>query len=161
LASLAIWGGSVGADFVGVNPLHALLNRNGHVSPYSPVSRLFRNPLYVDVDAVPELQRDSELREGLRSAELLAELEALRESPAVRYEQVAAVKGMVLDALHRAFLAKTRGSGDDRDRAYEEFVARGGEALDRFATWMAIAEHEHTPDWRTWPRELQRHDSDA
>src|SRR5262249_55564242 len=51
VAAMAKWASSVGGDFVGLNPLHALLNRNGDVSPYSPLSRLFRNPIYIDITA--------------------------------------------------------------------------------------------------------------
>ena len=45
---------SLGADGVGLNPLHALFDdRPGDCSPYSPNSRLFLNPLYVDVEKLP------------------------------------------------------------------------------------------------------------
>ncbi|HEY9229882.1 MAG TPA: 4-alpha-glucanotransferase, partial [Gemmatimonadaceae bacterium] len=161
LSELAAWTGSVGGDFVGVNPLHALLNRGGDVSPYSPVSRLFRNPLYVDVAQVPELAYSDDVRARLSSPEFAAELEALRDDPTVRYEQVMAVKGIALDALYRVFIERVRGSGDARDRAYRAYVATRDPALTRFATWMTIAELEHSSDWRTWPRELQSPDADA
>jgi 4-alpha-glucanotransferase len=145
-----------------VNPLHALLNRGSDVSPYSPVSRLFRNPIYIDVTAVPELELAPEVAERIRSTEMKSQLDALRASPSVKYEQVMGVKGLALDALHRVFTERVQGSGDVRDRAYREFVARRGEPLTRFATWMAIAEQNAGgADWRKWPAELREHDSDA
>lgn len=161
LAMLARWSAAVGADFVGVNPLHALLNRGGDVSPYCPVSRLFRNPLYIDVTRVPELDLVPELRERIASPEFTAELQALREPASIRYEQVMAVKGMVLDALHRVFAERVAGTDAQRARDYEAFRQREGAALDRFAVWMAIAEQQRTPDWRTWPVELRSPDGRA
>ena len=44
----------LGADGVGLNPLHALFDdRPGDCSPYSPNSRLFLNALYIDVERAP------------------------------------------------------------------------------------------------------------
>jgi 4-alpha-glucanotransferase len=161
LAALTEWAGLVGADFVGVNPLHALLNRGHDVSPYSPVSRLFRNPIYIDVTRVPELADAPAVRARLSSPEVIAELEALRDTPDVRYEQVMAVKGLALDVLHRVFVESVRGSGNERDHAYAAYVARHEPALTRFATWMTIAERQHSADWRSWPAELHDADSEA
>jgi 4-alpha-glucanotransferase len=166
LAELSAWAGSVGAEFVGVNPLHALINRGPDISPYNPLSRLFRNPLYLDVGAIPELRDAPSVEARLVSAEVQAQLAELRESAAVRYEQVAAVKGLALDALHRVFTERASG---ERLRAYETFVRERGSALTNFATWMAIAEGQGRGarvegpeggringfDWRTWPSELR------
>src|SRR6266545_4167493 len=61
--------GALGAAFVLVNPLHAAAP--AQPSPYFPSSRLFRNPLYLRVEDVPELAGLD--REGrARVAELAA-----------------------------------------------------------------------------------------
>ena len=54
LAGLVEVAKQLGADGVGLNPLHVLLhNHPADCSPYSPNSRLFLNPLYIDVEAIP------------------------------------------------------------------------------------------------------------
>ena len=53
LRRLAAWAGSRGAGALLVNPLHAdMPGRPAQPSPYSPSSRLYRNPLYLDVAGV-------------------------------------------------------------------------------------------------------------
>jgi 4-alpha-glucanotransferase len=86
----------------------------------------------------------------------------LRESDNVRYEQVMGIKGLALDALHRVFRERIRGSGNARDCEYEAYVGRRGPGITNFAIWMAIAEQQgRGPDWRTWPLELRRPGSRA
>jgi 4-alpha-glucanotransferase len=173
LADLAAWAGSHGAEFLGINPLHALLNRGVDISPYSPISRLFRNPIYIDVGSVPELRYAPAVAERLSSAEFQAELADLREGDVIRYEQIAAVKGLALDALYRVFAQHLRGRGNDRARAFDAYVREQGTALTTFATWMAIAEEQARVargegrgnhegfDWRNWPDELRDPSSPA
>ena len=49
----------LGGAGVGLNPLHAwFYDRQGTGSPYSPSSRLFLNPLYIDVEALPGSWRE-------------------------------------------------------------------------------------------------------
>ena len=74
--SLPIWA----ARGVGLNPLHAqFYDRPGSGSPYSPNSRLFLNPLYIDVEAVEEFSPD------LTHASLRSEIDRLRAAELVDY----------------------------------------------------------------------------
>ena len=73
----------LGASGIGLNPLHALFDDRAHeASPYFPNSRLFLNPLYIDVGAVPEFA-------GWSAAGLAEEIERLRDNSIVDYHGVA------------------------------------------------------------------------
>lgn len=162
LETLGLWIASTGGSFVGLNPLHALLNRGGDISPYGPVTRLWRNPIYIEVDRVPEFAEVPGMAERVRSPEIGSALAALRESPRVEYQQAWAMKSLALDALHAAFLdLRSRNGTHPRVAEYNEFVARGGRWLEDYATWMAIAESRNEWTWRMWPEELQSRDSEA
>jgi 4-alpha-glucanotransferase len=160
---LVEWAAQRGAAFVGVNPLHALFNRGMDISPYAPVSRLFRNPIYIDVDSVPELAQSEPARALLQSHGVKVELGELRATKAVDYDRAIELKERVLAELHRTFRERTARDHAQRDRAqeYEAFVRPREPDLTRFATWMAIAERSRTPDWRGWPEALRDPRSDA
>jgi len=152
LARLAAIAGREGADFVGISPLHALWNRGDHVSPYAPISRLYRNELQLDVLRVPELARCERARARLAAPAFARELARLRAAANIDAERVIAAKRAILRELHRDF---ARRPAPARARAYQAYRAREGRALDDFAAFVAIGESRGEPDWRRWPRELR------
>jgi 4-alpha-glucanotransferase len=126
LARLAQIAGRAGADFLGVNPLHALfLADPGRISPFSPSNRRFLNPLYIAVDALS----------GHAPQDLPGDLAALRDAPRVDYAGVARAKLAALDAAYR----RQPFTGTAARRAFDAFVARGGTALARHALFEAIS----------------------
>ncbi len=152
---LVEWGAARGAAFIGVNPLHALYNRGWDISPYSPVSRLFRNHIYIDVESVPELAHSTKARTLLASARVKERLKELRSARLVDYDGVIALKDELLSELHRTFREQIAAGAAQRARDYTDFVRLREPELTRFATWMAIAESSGTADWRSWPEPLR------
>ncbi len=155
--AMAQWG-KAGADLIGVNPLHALFPHDpARASPYSPSSRLFLNPLYLDVEALPEFAASAQARALVASEDFRAELAALRAPPLVDYPGVAAAKHRVLRLVYadarRARSARAR----QRWAQFEAFKAAGGEPLRRHARFEALQEHFHRAraevwGWPAWPQ---------
>ena len=151
LARMAEWLGGLGADFVAVNPLHALANRGEAIAPYSPVSRLFMNPLYLDVEAVPELA-DAPVARAVAAQQPLARMRAQRE---IDHAAVLAAKIAVLRELHRAFRARERAGETERGRAHVRVRHQAGPELVSFATFEVLQAELRELDWRRWPAELR------
>ncbi|HKJ23852.1 MAG TPA: 4-alpha-glucanotransferase [Myxococcota bacterium] len=148
-----------GGAFVGLNPLHATLPRPERFCPYQPVSRLFLDPLYLDLTRVPEMERSAETRRRLASPALRRRLEALRTDDTLDPAGVEAARAPLLAALHAAFRDASGSDADARRRAFARFAAERGEALRDFATFLALADHfEATTggrDWGRWPGDLR------
>lgn len=151
--------GSLGADVIGINPLHALFAHEPEsASPYSPSSRIYLNPLNIDVEAVDEWPAVHGLFHGAEK------LITLRDSELIDYSGVAALKAEAFDALWTEFVATHRGQGTERDQAFESFLASEGEALANFALFETLREAQHASggvagDWRQWPTALQSPDA--
>ena len=166
LRALVELAAEIGAAFVGVNPLAALDNRAGAFSPYSPNSRLFANPLYLDVTAFPELAALPALRARLDSRRFRADLARRRAAADVGYQEVMDLKRPCFAALHGAFAKRHRDRATARGRAYAAFRARHGRALVDFATFLALRDHlaaggAAALDWRDWPAPWRDPDSAA
>ncbi|MDH3212853.1 MAG: 4-alpha-glucanotransferase [Myxococcales bacterium] len=143
-----------GAAFVGINPLHALANRTGDACPYAPVSRIFRNPLYLDPAAIPDLPHCAAAQRRLESADHRTRIDALRAAGRLDPAGVDAALRAVLVPLHACFRDRRGADADERRRAYARFRDEQGQPLTDFATFVALAEHlEPSPcagDWRRW-----------
>jgi 4-alpha-glucanotransferase len=154
---------SLGAAIVGLNPLHTLFTQHPErASPYSPSSRLFLNPLYIDPEAVPDFAQS---RAAQRAAKAAAkELAALRAKSFVDYPVVAAVKQPVFRALYESFRDKHltgAGEGDARANAFAAFVREGGEPLRRFALFEVLSSDFDGASWMEWPEAYRRCDGPA
>ena len=146
-----------GGGIVGLNPLHALFPHNPlHASPYSPSSRLFANPLYLDVEAIDDFAECAPARERVSSDAFRARLHSLRSTELVDYPGVAAAKREVLELLFASFHAHHQRRMTQRAAAFAAFRRSVGEPLRRQALFDALQEHCFAQDasawgWPAWP----------
>ena len=149
-----------GAAIVGTNPLHALpLDDPGYASPYSPSSRLFLNPAYLDVEAIEDFAEIA-AADASFAARWRAECAGLRGTETVEHAAVGAAKRAILEVLHGHFRRNHLGAGGARARAFERFRAARGAALRRHALHEALRE-AHGTTWRHWPPEHRDPDGEG
>ena len=138
--------GPLGADFLGINPVHALfLADPERTSPYSPSSREFLNPLYIALDRVDGA--DHVLSSSERTA--LCEGEHVDTAAVVRAKR---------HALEQVFATQADAP------AFAEFCDRDGTGLEDFATFEALSEwlaaQGYGAGWHGWPERFRSARSD-
>jgi (1->4)-alpha-D-glucan 1-alpha-D-glucosylmutase len=145
-ACAEVWGAR-GAGLVGTNPLHALSLRDpGFGSPYSPSSRLFVSPLYIDVEAVADFAEIGARDRGFQAA-WRKRCEPLRAAGEVDYRGVAEALREMFAALYENFREHHLGHSTARARAFARFRESKGPALARHALHEALSLH-HGRTWR-------------
>ena len=152
-------------DFVGINPLHALFtSKPAFASPYSPSSREWLNPIYLDIEKVGAFTYNEQLKNWLAQPKIRQRIAALRVTETVTYTAVWACKR---DALHMAFNAfeqDTCEAAENERAAFEAFVLEKGKALQGFGLFEALDQYYSRPGqvgWQSWPSEFHQPDSEA
>jgi (1->4)-alpha-D-glucan 1-alpha-D-glucosylmutase len=157
----------LGIDSIGLNPLHALFSHlPENASPYSPTSRDFINPLYLDIESIEDFHSSEAALQQVNCASFQHRLQALRDSPQIDYSGVCSAKLEVLKLCYQQFQQKQADDQSARVRGFREFQANGSDALYRFALFEALQSHFHQQDsrietWQQWPQDFQAPDSNT
>ena len=160
LALLIEKAAGVGADFIGLNPIHALYPANPNAcSPYGPSSRRWLNYLYIDVTAIDGYD-DASVQAIVSSDEFKATLEHARNVEHVDYEAVPHVKLAALKAVFDVYDAKYLRKSTKQNKAFKAFVEAGGESLDMLAVYDALQSHlkaegKDSWGWPVFPQEYK------
>ncbi len=185
LKKLVEWISDLKGGFVGINPLHAIPNRKPFgISPYSPVSRLYKNFIYLDIENIPEVKELMAHEKGIQDS-----LNELRKEDLIDYEKVASLKEMLLRHSFEVFYEKLmlcnvipaeagihapslqkQGTiqeeldsclrGNDRIEEFRRYITEEGENLEYFSTYMALY-REFGEGWHEWPEEYRNPSSNA
>lgn len=154
LARFAGGARELGASVIGLNPINApFIGDPAHASPYAPSHRGFLNPLYIEIEAVPEFSASQSAQAEMASPAFQSRLASARASPKVDYGAVSALKLSVLEHLYATFRAS---AGRERAADFARFRKAGGATLAAFATFEALSEHFRRGrigpfSWRDWP----------
>lgn len=149
LRALTDWVKGLGGRVVGILPvLAAFLEEPFEPSPYSPVSRLFWNELYVDPTAAPNFAECRAARDLTSAPEFRAALEGLRAEPLVDYQRAYSLKGRVLRLLADDFFGRYPDHPD-----FRAFLKERPDVED-YAGFRAAGERLRT-GWGGWPEPLR------
>lgn len=150
--AVTAWVAAAGARVLQLLPLNEMAP--GQSSPYSPMSAMAIDPIYISLPAVPDFA--SLGGEQSLSAGEQEQLERVRRAPAIDH---AAVRELKNGALRRAFGRFVEAEWDrdtDRARALKAFLSEQAWWIEDYALFRALHARDDARPWTDWPAELQR-----
>jgi 4-alpha-glucanotransferase len=157
LIPLARWLQSAGLDFVQLLPVNEM--QEGQSSPYSALSAMAIDPIFIALDEVEEwtvVETDDALGKEGRAA-----LSRARQSPHVDYAAVRIAKAHALRQAFAWFSTHRRDASDGRVRAFESFQERERWWLEDYAIFRALHDAHGGRHWREWEPEVRDRVPDA
>jgi 4-alpha-glucanotransferase len=157
LPRLGHWMADAGFSFVQLLPINEMAG--GQNSPYSAMSAMAIDPIFISVPDMPDaaaLGGESMLDEGER-----ARLASARGSKTVDYANVRALKNGVFRRAFRRFCDEEWKPGGPRAHRLRIFLDRARWWLDDYALFRALHAREHGRAWREWSEPLRERNHDA
>jgi 4-alpha-glucanotransferase len=151
LPKFARWLEESGLDFIQLLPVNEM--EEGQNSPYSALSAMAIDPVFIALSDVPEfLEIGAE--QALDASERLR-LAGARSSRSVDFRAVRAVKAHALHASFARFRQRHRGTGSSREAAFRLFREQEGWWLDEYALFRALHDEHRGCYWRDWEPQLR------
>jgi 4-alpha-glucanotransferase len=150
---------SQGAQFVGLNPIHALYPANANAcSPYGPSSRRWLNFIYIDVTTLDGYQQAS-TQTIVNDADFQHKLQQVRATDLVDYEVVTELKLQALESVFEYQNSQYLSKNTKLNKVFKAFVAQGGNSLQTLAVYDALqedlaAQQKPSWGWPVFPKEL-------
>jgi 4-alpha-glucanotransferase len=151
------WLAGAGQRILQLLPLNEMAP--GQQSPYSAISAMAIDPIFICVPQVPEfaaLGGEAALSAADRDA-----LTAVRRSPRIEHRDVRPLKRRALRSAFERFLEREWRGGSERGRAFQSYVAEQAWWLEDYSLFRALHAREGERPWMEWPEALQRRDPPA
>jgi 4-alpha-glucanotransferase len=146
LARFAGWLRQAGLDFVQLLPVNEM--QEGQNSPYSALSAMAIDPIFIALGEVPEFQ-DAGGESSLTDTDRQRLAEA-RGAAIVDFRTVRALKSLALHWTFHAFRDRHLASGSDRSREFRDFLVREAWWLEDYALFRALHDEHRACYWRDW-----------
>ena len=153
VAPMSAWLEGAGQRILQLLPINEMAP--GQSSPYSALSAMAIDPIYIGVQGVAEcdpLDLDAADR---------ASLDAARRAPRVDYQTVRRVKQRALAVAFTRFHDDEWRRDTDRARAFRAFRTSQSWWIDDYALFRAIHAREDERPWLEWPEALRGRDAAA
>lgn len=157
IPALASWLGQAGLDLLQLLPIHEMAV--GQRSPYSAMTAMAIDPIFISVGAIPEFVAAGGERAMAR--EWRERLEAARRSPAIDHPLVRSVKEPALRAAFAEFERRAAGEGAREAEAFEAWCATQAWWLDEYALFRALHARLGERPWHEWPVPLRDREPEA
>jgi 4-alpha-glucanotransferase len=157
VALLSQWLAGAGLSVLQFLPLNEMAP--GQQSPYSAISAMAIDPIFIQVDAVLEFAALG--GERSLSPSDRARLQRVRSASRVDYNAIRQLKYKALAAAFEHFYDTEWVRDTPRARALKSFLANQAWWVEDYALFRAIHAHEQARPWSEWPAPLQRRDPEA
>jgi 4-alpha-glucanotransferase len=157
LPTIARWLAGAGQRVLQLLPLNEMAP--GQQSPYSAISAMAIDPIFLSLPMVPEFM-------ALGGEEALSDddrgvLAQVRSAPRIQYSEVRALKERVCRSAFDRFHTTEWRQDTPRARAFRLFLSEQAWWIEDYALFRAIHMSEGERAWTEWPEALQRREPSA
>jgi 4-alpha-glucanotransferase len=157
LAPMTAWLAAAGQRVLQLLPLNEMAP--GQQSPYSAISAMAIDPVFIALPAVPDFEAIGGER-SLCAADRAA-LEDARQSPGIQHPIVRRLKHQALRAAFTRFKEAEWCRDTERARSLKSFLSAQAWWIEDYAIFRALHAREGERPWTEWSDALQRRDPSA